>query len=186
MKKLLINLSIYFILTAIICNICYAEEQIEGSVKTDSPAQNDSQILPLAPKLPDIYSRTMIKQRKYTSYMKNMDVIIPVLVNLKQSIENKEGIQKFCANSNILNFYVTDLEKTYKNKPESYYGSYKQIVKANNTVLEVANYLRDTQKFKRVRWNAPGSKATEKEILNKKLDSALKSINLALEILKDI
>ncbi len=162
-------------------------EQPAEKEKPPEPKNEDTSVHPLAPKnYGDIYSKTMLKQGKYTKYLKEVEDIIPILEKLTTIIQNKDNIQVFCANSNILNLYVTDLEKKYKNKPESHYESYKQIIKTNKTVLEVANHWRDTRKYKRVRWNSSGTRISDQEFMNIKLNSALNAINKALEVLKDI
>ncbi len=199
MKTIFFKSILVLIIASFCCGAGYVGglPKIEGSVVTETLPQDKHKetapqqpasppILPLAPKnFSDIYSNTILKQGKYTRYLKTMDDIVPVLEKLKQIIENKEGFQKFCATSNVLNLYVTDLEISYKGKPERYYESYKQVIKVNKTISEVADCWRDTKKYSRIRWTTAKSKAAETEMIDKKLDSALKAINISLDILKE-
>ncbi|MDD3014627.1 MAG: hypothetical protein PHC34_13075 [Candidatus Gastranaerophilales bacterium] len=202
MKKNLVKLSIIFFAAIFSCSYGYSgnlpklgesvkpidnirnnEVNISNPVKAEPPL-----IEPLAPKnFSDAYSNIIIRQGKYSNYLKDMDQIIPLLESMKQLIEDKNNIniQLFCAKSNTINLYISDLIKKYENKPEKYYESYKQLTGINKSLVEIANYWQKSIKYKKIIRGSSNDRITDDKIIQKKLDSVLKSIITALDILKE-
>jgi hypothetical protein len=91
------------------------------------------EILPLAPKnFPDNYSKSIMTKGKYSEYLKDLDEIIPILEKLRSSIKNNENLQKYNAMAGTLKIYVNYINTKYKDKPESNFETFKEILYVNN------------------------------------------------------
>ena len=142
----------------------------------------------LAPKnYPDIYAGVLAKQGKYSHYLKDLDDIIPSIESMIDVINNRDGnsLQLFSAKANLINLHVNSLEKKYSTKPEKSYESYKQLIKLNKLLSDVSYYWKSSLRYQRITHGGLNSKLANDKIINKKLDEALKSIKLTLEIVRE-
>lgn len=151
-------------------------------VKPEVPTPN------LAPKnYPDIYAGVLAKQGKYTQYLKDLDDIIPSIESIIDVINdrNSNSLQIFSAKANLISLYVNSLEKKYSTRPERNYESYKQLIKLNKLLSDVAYYWKSSLRYQRIAHGGLNSKLANDKIINQKLDNALKAIKLTLEIIKE-
>lgn len=108
---------------------------------------NKEDILPLAPKLiPVLYKSSIVNSKKYISYQKQMDKILPLIEKLKISIKNQDDIQQFNANANTFNLYILKLQEKFAKKPEHAFESYKAIISLNESTQNVAEYWIEANK----------------------------------------
>lgn len=144
-------------------------------------------VLPLAPKaVPGKYAGIIINNGKYTQYLKDMDELIPMLEDMKEYIEsNDNNIQLFSAKTNIINLYIDSMKDRYRNKTERYYESFRQLLSLDKDLSVTANYWRYTYKYNKLIRGSLKDKKNDEKVMRQKLSSALKSINTALEILKE-
>ncbi|MDD3150069.1 MAG: hypothetical protein PHV68_04470 [Candidatus Gastranaerophilales bacterium] len=84
---------------------------------------------PLAPEdIPDEYKRIILRKKKPTLYEQDMTKAVKILENLKQIINENGDVQMFSANLNSLKFLTNNLIYNYKDKKESEYSSYKELI----------------------------------------------------------
>lgn len=135
---------------------------------------------------PDVYGGIIVKSSKYSKYIKDLNDIIPALDGLKDYIANNDrNLQFFSAKVHIYNLYIKDLKQKYGNKPEHYYESYKQMLAVNNDLTEAAYYWYKFDQYKKIYVVSAKENQKNEKLVKSKIDKALKSINIALEILKD-
>lgn len=148
---------------------------------------NTEPVLDLAPrKFPAIYTGSIINQGKYSQYLKDLDELIPILESMKQYIDNRDSnIQMFSAKASTINLYINNFKVKYAGKTEQHYESFKQLLILSKELNETAEYWRYTSKYNKFLRGSLEDKRKDQEIMNQKLSSALDSLNVTLEILKE-
>ena len=70
----------------------------------------------------------ILKKDKTSTYVNDINRIIPQLESLIDSIEKDESIQLFVAKAVTFDFSVGALRKKFENKPERYFISYEKLM----------------------------------------------------------
>jgi len=126
------------------------------------------------------------KLNKYSEYLADIKEYEQILASLKQVIyDNKpDKVQQFAAKVNVLDLKVQSLKQKYKDKPESNYESFKQLVKLDKTLYETANYQRVAEKYRKDERGSLMDKLQDETFFRKNIDSSLKSIDEVLGIIR--
>ncbi len=135
---------------------------------------------------PRLYSEYIVS--KYSSYFEEVNSVKPLLIGIKDVVEsdNPDKIQFFCARVNTFSLHMDNLKENYRNKPESNYESYKQLVLLEEILKEVSEYQRTVNKYKPTVRGSLKDKLVDEAFTRQKIDIAMISLETVLEIIKGV
>ena len=157
------------------------------NTKDSSSTFKDLDMPPLAPaKFHDLYGKALVKNGKYSSYIKELNDIIPSLEGLREYINGSDqNIQFLSAKVYVFNLYINSLKEKYSKKPEHNYESYKQMLVVDKNITDAANYWFEANQYKKIYQVSNQRNDLDQKIIKARLNKALKSINTALDILNN-
>lgn len=164
----------------------------ETSEKTQAPYtieeldNNNVQKLKPIPRENDTYVDIIIKKDKTTEYLKDVNSIILILEKLRVCLNTNQDIQKFNAIVSNLIDNVEYVRIEYKDKAESNYLSYRQLIQLSHQARDAANFRTQGLSYEKYLPYTSEKNIYTKEALTEKLDSLLNSVNETLFILKNL
>ena len=128
----------------------------------------------------------ILKKDKKSTYVNDINRIIPQLEDLINCIENDEDIQRFVAKATTFDFSVGALRKRFQNKPESYYISYTKLMALAIHAKSLAELRREGAEYSRyLAYQAAGSIYAPDNI-NKELQYFLEECIETLKVLREV
>lgn len=125
------------------------------------------------------------KEDKNSEYFDDANEIIPMLEKLVDSIEAEENIQLFVTKANLLTMNVDYLIDKYKNKPESYYESFKKLLEVNRYTKTLSNLRREAVVYQKYLAYSESGSIYNPENINQQLQYLLEELNSAILLLRD-
>ena len=109
-----------------------------------------------------------------------------MLENLVDCIEeDNENLQLFVTRANVLSMNIDHLSEKYAGKPESYYESFKKLLKVNRYVKSIALLRKEAVTYQRyLAYTASGSIYNPENIANQ-LQYLLEELNSAILLLRE-
>ena len=104
---------------------------------------------------------------------------------LVDSIEAEENVQLFVTKANLLTMNVDYLIDKYKNKPESYYESFKKLLEVNRYTKTLSNLRREAVVYQRYLAYSESGSIYNPENINQQLQYLLEELNSAILLLRD-
>ena len=128
----------------------------------------------------------ILKKDKTSTYVNDINRIIPQLEALIDSIENEEDVQRFVAKATTFDFSVGALRKKFEGKPESYYISYAKLMSLALRAKSIAELRREGAEYnKYLAYQAAGAIYAPDNI-NKELKYFLEECVDTLKALREV
>lgn len=128
----------------------------------------------------------ILKKDKTSTYVKDINRIIPQLETLIECIEKEEDVQRFVAKATTFDFSVGALRKRFEGKPESYYISYTKLMALTVHAKSLAELRREGAEYsKYLAYQSAGSMYAPDNI-NKELQYFLEECIETLKILREV
>lgn len=160
------------------------EEQTGPSFEYQNGFNDPYAIKPIPRNNPS-FVNIIMKKDKTSQYVNDLNYIIPIVENLQTTIESKDDIQKFNAQSYFLKENVEYFRDKYKNKAEESYISFKKLMLLNTHVQSIAQLRLESEAYSPyVTAQGSGNIFTQNNI-NTQLDYLLKEIQDTLVVLKE-
>lgn len=112
--------------------------------KNNFDAQDD--IKP-APRDNPAFVNIIMKRDKTSQYVNDLNDLIAILEQLQTTVEDKDGVQKFNAESYFFGKNVEFFRDKYKNKAEASYVSFKKVMQLNTHVQTVSQLRLDSETY---------------------------------------
>lgn len=146
---------------------------------------NDPDTIKPAPRNNPSFVNIIMKKDKTSQYINDLNSIISIIENLQGSIEAKDNVQKFNAQSYFLKENIDYFRDKYKNKAEESYISFKRLMQLNTHVQTIAQLRLESEIYSPyVSAEGSGNIFTQNNI-NTQLDYLLKEIQETLVVLKE-
>lgn len=146
---------------------------------------NDKYGIKPAPKDNPAFVNIIMKKDKTSQYINDLNDIINITQDLQTSIEDKDDVQKFNAESNFLKINVDYFRDKYKNKAESSYISFKKVMQLNTHVQTVAKLRSDSEVYSPYVTAEHSGNLFSQNNINNQLDYLLDDIKSTLVVLKN-
>lgn len=128
----------------------------------------------------------ILKKDKTSTYIHDINKIIPLVEVLIDSIENEDNVQRFVAKATNLEFAIGGLRDTFAGKPESFYQSYVKLMALCMHVKAMAELRREGAEYNRyLAYQAAGSVFAPDNV-NKELQYLLDELQEVLVILREV
>ncbi len=128
----------------------------------------------------------ILKKDKTSTYVNDINRIIPQVEALIDSIENGEDVQRFVAKATTLDFSVGALRKRFEGKPESYYISYTKLMSLAMRAKSIAELRKEGAEYSRyLAYQAAGAMYAPDNI-NKELQYFLEELQDTLVTLREV
>lgn len=128
----------------------------------------------------------ILKKDKTSTYIHDINKIIPLVEVLIDSIENEDNVQRFVAKATNLEFAIGGLRDTFEGKPESFYQSYVKLMALCMHVKAMAELRREGAEYNRyLAYQAAGSVFAPDNV-NKELQYLLDELQEVLVILREV
>lgn len=146
---------------------------------------NDPNEIKPAPRNNPAFVNIIMKKDKTSQYINDLNYIISIVENLQTTVEDKDNVQKFNAQSYFLKENVKYFRDKYKNKAEESYISFKKLMQLNTHVQAIAQLRLESEAYSPyVAAEGSGNMFTQNNI-NNQLDYLLKEIKDTLVVLKE-
>lgn len=146
---------------------------------------NDPYAIKPAPKDNASFINIIVKKDKTSQYVNDLNDIIPIVENLQTTIESKDDVQKFNAQSYFLKENVEYFRNKYKNKAEESYISFKKLMLLNTHIQAIAQLRLESETYSPyLEAEGSGNIFTQNNI-NTQLDYLLAEIKSTLVVLKE-
>ncbi|MFA7657982.1 MAG: hypothetical protein WCY19_00955 [Candidatus Gastranaerophilaceae bacterium] len=146
---------------------------------------NDQDSIKPAPRNNPAFINIIMKKDKNSQYINDLNYIISIVENLQTSIEAKQDVQKFNAQSYFLKENVEYFRDKYKNKAEESYISYNKLMQLNSHVQAVSQLRLESEVFSPYVTEAKSGNLFSKNNINVQLDYLLAEIKQTLVVLKE-
>ena len=128
----------------------------------------------------------ILKKDKTSTYVNDINRIIPQLEALIDCIEKEEDVQRFVARATTFDFSVGALRKRFEGKPESYYISYTKLMALAMRAKSIAELRREGAEYsKYLAYQAAGAMYAPDNI-NRELQYFLEECIETLKILREV
>ena len=128
----------------------------------------------------------ILKKDKTSTYVNDINRIIPQLEALIDCIENEENVQRFVAKATTFDCSVGALRKKFEGKPECYYISYTKLMSLALRAKSIAELRKEGAEYnKYLAYQAAGAIYAPDNI-NKELQYFLEECISTLKILREV
>ncbi len=128
----------------------------------------------------------ILKKDKTSTYVNDINRIIPQVEALIDSIENEEPVQLFVAKAITFDFSVGALRKKFDGKPESYYISYTKLMSLAMRAKSIAELRKEGAEYsKYLAYQAAGAIYAPDNI-HKELEYFLEELIDTLRTLREV
>lgn len=146
---------------------------------------NDPDAIKPAPRDNPAFINIILKKDKTSQYINDLNEIIGMVEEVQTCIENKDGVQKFNAESYYLKTNVDYFRNKYKNKAEESYVSFKKVMQLNTHVQAVAQLRREREVYSPYVTEEQSGNAFSENNIDGQLDYLLEDIKSGLVVLKE-
>lgn len=128
----------------------------------------------------------ILKKDKTSTYVNDINRIIPQVEGLIDSIEKQEDVQRFVAKATTFDFSVGALRKKFEGKPESYYISYMKLMELAMRAKSIAELRREGAEYnKYLAYQAEGAIYAPDNV-NRELQYFMEECIEVLKILREV
>ena len=128
----------------------------------------------------------ILKKDKTSTYINDINRIIPQVEALIDSIENDEDTQRFVAKAITFDFSVGALRSKFEGKPESYFISYEKLMMLAMRAKSIAELRKEGAEYsKYLAYQAAGSMYAPDNV-KRELDYFLEECMETLRILREV
>ena len=128
----------------------------------------------------------ILKKDKTSTYVNDINRIIPQVEALIDSIENDEDVQRFVAKAVTFDFSVGALRSKFDGKPESYFISYERLMNLAMRAKSIAELRKEGAEYsKYLAYQAAGAIYAPDNI-KRELDYFLEECVETLRILREV
>ena len=160
------------------------EQKVIKPVFESQKSFDDPEKLKPAPKDNPTYIDIIQKKDKISEYIEDINLLIPMLEKLLDSIEEDEGVQLFVTKANCLTLNLDHIAEKYLNKPESFYLSFKKMMEVNGYIKTIVELRQEAIKYQRyLAYQTTGS-IYNPENISQQLQYLAEEINNAILLLK--
>ena len=128
----------------------------------------------------------ILKKDKTSTYVNDINRIIPQVESLMSSIENDEDVQRFVAKATTLDFSIGALRKRYEGKPESYYISYTKLMTIAVRAKSIAELRREGAEYNKYLAYQSAGAIYSPDNINKELKYFLEELQDVLKVLREV
>ena len=146
---------------------------------------NDPDKIKPAPRNNPAFINIIMKQDKTSQYLNDLNDLIQIIENLQTSIEEQQNIQKFNAKSYYFKENTEYFRDKYKNKAESSYLSFKEVMQLNTHVQSVAKLRSESEIYTPYVTAEQSGNVFSQNSINTQLEYLLEDIKKSLVILKE-
>lgn len=138
-----------------------------------------------APRNNPAFVNIIMKKDKTSRYVNDLNDIIAIVEQLQTTVENKEDVQKFNAQSYNLEENVEYFRDKYKNQAEASYISFQKVMQLNTHVQSLAKLRLDREVYTPYVTTEHSGNAFSQNNIDNQLDYLLDDIKSTLVILKE-
>lgn len=128
----------------------------------------------------------ILKKDKTSSYVNDINKIIPQVSALIDSVENDEDTQRFVAKATTLDFSIGALRKKFEGKPESYYISYTKLMELSIRAKSIAQLRKEGAEYNKYLAYQTAGAIYAPDNIKKELEYFLEELQNVLMILKEV
>lgn len=128
----------------------------------------------------------ILKKDKTSTYVNDINRIIPQVESLMDSIENEEDVQRFVAKATTLSFSIGALRKRYEGKPESYYISYTKLMTIAIRAKSIAELRKEGAEYNKYLAYQSAGAIYSPDNINKELKYFLEELQDVLKVLREV
>lgn len=145
---------------------------------------NQNELKPV-PRSNPAFVNIILKKDKTSSYINDLNYIIPIIEKIQKDIDDSGSVQKFCAEANYLKENVDYLRDKYKNKPEGSYISFKKLMQLNLDVQTVSQLRKESAIYNPYVAYSGNGRVYSSNSINQQMEYLQKNIETTLFILKE-
>ena len=146
---------------------------------------NDQDDIKPAPRDNPAFINIIMKKDKTSQYLNDLNSLILIVENLQTSVEDKDNVQRFNAQSYYLKTNVDYFREKYKDKAEGSYISFRKVMQLNTQVQSVSRLRLEKEVYSPyVTAENSGNLFTQNNI-DTQLDYLLDEIKSTLVVLKE-
>lgn len=145
---------------------------------------NQNELKPV-PRSNPAFVNIILKKDKTSSYINDLNYIIPIIEKIQKDIDDNGSVQKFSAEANYLKENVDYLRDKYKNKPEGSYISFKKLMQLNLDVQTVSQLRRESAIYSPYVAYSGNGRIYSPNSINQQMEYLQKNIETTLFILKE-
>lgn len=138
-----------------------------------------------APRNNPAFVNIILKKDKTSHYVNDLNDIIGIVEQLQTTVENKDDVQKFNAQSYNLEENVEYFRDKYKNQAEASYISFQKVMQLNTHVQSLAKLRLDREVYTPYVTTEHSGNAFSQNNIDNQLDYLLDDIKSTLVILKE-
>lgn len=146
---------------------------------------NDPYAIKPSPRDNPAFVNIILKQDKTSQYINDLNEIISLLEILETTLEKEESLQVFSARAYNLKKNVEYFRNKYKDRPESAFASYHELMQLNTQVQALSNLRREGEVYSPYITASSNGNAFSKNNINLQSDYLLQNIRATLVILKE-
>ena len=153
---------------------------------TPVKASEKDPVLQPVPRENKEYVDIIIKKSRTAEYVKDIQVIIPLLDKFKSYIEDEKNIQMFNAIASNYLDHAYYIQRKYANRPEKNYASYRALVLLAEDAKESASFKSESLVYTRYLPYSDEGQKYSKANLRSNNEQLLKKIYDTLYVLKNL
>lgn len=128
----------------------------------------------------------ILKKDKTSTYVNDINRIIPQLEDLIDCIEKQEDVQRFVAKAVTFDFSVGALRKKFDGKPESYYISYVKLMNLALRAKSIAELRKEGAEYNKYLAYQSAGAIYAPDNINKELQYFLEECIETLKVLREV
>jgi hypothetical protein len=128
----------------------------------------------------------ILKKDKTSTYVNDINRIIPQVEALIDSIENEESVQLFVAKATTLEFSIGALRKKYESKPEGYYISFTKLMALGIHAKSLAELRKEGAEYNKYLAYQSAGAIYAPDNINKELQYLLEELQDVLATLREV
>lgn len=146
---------------------------------------NDPNSIKPVPRDNPAFINIIMKKDKTSQYVNDLNDLISIIENLQTSIEEKDNIQKFNAQSYFLKENIDYFRDKYKDKAEESFISFKKVMQLNTHVQAVSQLRKESEVYSPYVTSAGSGNMFSQNNIDNQLDYLLDDIKKTLVVLKE-
>lgn len=163
----------------------YQTEEAKPIFEYKEGFNNPNEIKPV-PRNNPAFINIIMKQDKSSQYLNDLNDIIDILDKLETIIENKGSVQVFNSKAFYLDKNVEYFRNKYKNKAESSFISFKDLMQLNTQVQAIAQLRLESELYSPYVTADSSGNTFSKNNINVQLDYLLTNLKKTMVTLKEV
>lgn len=159
-------------------------QEAKPSFNYEDGFNNQDDIKP-APRDNPAFVNIIMKKDKTSQYINDLNSLIEIIEKLQTSIEEKDNVQVFNAQSYFLKENVEYFRDKYKNKAEESYVSFKKVMQLNTHVQTISQLRLEKEVYSPYVTAEQNGNLFSQNNIDNQLDYLLDEIKATLVVLKE-